>query len=170
MRIYKCVFTGDEVLCDNDQVLKEEDDVVFVVEGKYITIGGEDYGISANVDEDAGEGATGDGTADTSTKVVDVVHNNRLVETSYDKKSYSAYIKGYMKRLADRLEEKNPGRVNGFKAGAQTFVKKVLQNFDEYQFFLGESMDAEGITVLANWEGETAKFYYFKDGVRGEKV
>jgi len=103
MKIYKCIITGDEVLCDNDKPLKEEDDVVYVIEGKYITIGGEDYGLAANADEDADEGATADATEEAKQKVVDVVHQNRLQETFFDKKSYMGHIKAYMKRVKERL-------------------------------------------------------------------
>ncbi|KNH04185.1 IgE-dependent histamine-releasing factor [Perkinsela sp. CCAP 1560/4] len=170
MKIYKCILSGDEVLCDNDRTLEVMNDVVFVVKGKYISIGGEDYGISTNVDEDAGEGATADGMDDGQAKVVDIVHFNRLAETMYDKKSYTAYVKGYMKKLIENLEKTDPSLVDTFKQGAQAFIKKVLSEFDEYQFFTGESMDPEGITVLAKWDGEDAYFYYFKDGLKGEKV
>jgi hypothetical protein len=170
MRIYKCVFTNDEVLCDNDQPLKVVDDVVYEVQGKWIEIGGEDFGISANVDDEAAEGATAEGQDNGKTRVINVVNQNRLAETSYDKKSYMAYIKGYMKKLKERLDENDAARSAAFMAGAQTFVKKVIAEFDEYQFFLPESQSDEGIIILAKWVGEDAFFYYWKDGLRGEKV
>lgn len=170
MRIYKCIFSGDEVLCDNDQPLKVEDDVVYTIVGKYIEVGGEDFGISANVDDEAAEGATADGGDNGKTRVINVVHQNRLTETSYDKKSYMAYIKGYMKKLKEKLDESDPAKSAAFMAGAQVFVKKVIAEFDEYQFFMSESNSDEGIIVLAKWVGEEANFYYWKDGLRGEKV
>ncbi len=170
MRIYKCIICNDEVLCDNDRPLAEQDGVVYVVKGKYIEIANDDGGISANVDEDAAEGATAEGTENTKQRVVDVVHQNRLMETSYDKKSFMAYIKGYMKTLKEKLEAEAPDRVADFQAGAQTFVKKVIAEFDDYQFFLGESGSDEGIVVLCKWDNEDAIFYYWKDGLRGEKV
>jgi len=170
MRIYKCIFTGDEVLCDNDQPLAVEDDVVYTIKGKYIEIGGEDFGISANVDDEAAEGATAEGAESGKTRVINVVHQNRLSETSFDKKSFMAYIKGYMKKLKEKLDESDKARSAAFMAGAQTFVKKVIAEFDDFQFFLPESNSDEGIIVLAKWVGEEAIFYYWKDGLRGEKV
>ena len=170
MRIYKCIISGDEVLCDNDRPLVEQDGVVYVVKGKYIEIANDDGGVSANVDEDAAEGATAEGADSTKQRVVDVVHQNRLMETSYDKKSFMAYIKGYMKMLKEKLEADAPDRVADFQAGAQTFVKKVIAEFDDYQFFLGESSTDEGIVILCKWDNEDAIFYYWKDGLRGEKV
>lgn len=170
MRIYKCIFTGDEVLCDNDRPLAEVDDAMYVVEGKYIEIGGEDYGISANVDEEAAEGATGDGTNDQKVRVVDVVHQNRLSETQFDKKSYLAYLKDYLKRVNEQLKETCPERSAPFMAAAQTFIKKMVPEFDDYQFFMGASNSTDGIIVLAKWEGEKAMFFFWKDGMKGEKV
>lgn len=171
MQVYKCLISGDEVLCDNNRVLQVEDDVVFVVKGKWIDVGGEDYGISSNVDDEAAEGTTAEGGAEAKAKVIDVVNQNRLSETSFDKKSYMAYMKGYMKTLKTKIEEgPNKDRAAAFMAGAQVFVKKVLAEFDEFQFFVGESGSDEGIIVLAKWVGEEALFYFWKDGLKGEKV
>jgi hypothetical protein len=175
MRIFKCINTDTEVLCDNDRVMPVVDDVVYAVEGRMIEIGGEDFGLAANVDEDAEEGAVGEGTADGKRKVVDIIHNYNLVETNYDKKSYMAYIKGYMKLLMEKIKASgDEERAKAFAANAQTFVKKVLGEFDEYQFFLPSLDDNanpdEAIIVLAKWEGETPTFFFWKDGLKGEKV
>lgn len=174
MRVFKCIFSGVEVFCDFDRLLVTEDDVVYVLEGKYIEIGGEDYGLATNADEDAEEGAVAEGAESTKQRVVDVVHNNRLTETCYDKKSFMAYIKGYMKNLNDKLKESDPARSAAFVAGAQAFVKKVVASFDDYQFFLPPLSDdanqEEAILVLCKWEGEVAKFFFWKDGLKGERV
>jgi len=169
MKIYKCLVSGDEVLCDNDRPLKEEDGVVYVVEGKYIEIGGEDYGLASNADPDAAEGATGEGVESGKTRVVDIVHMNRLVETQYDKKSYLAHLKTYMKMIKEKIGE-DAAKAAAFQAAATSFVKRVTGEFDEYQFFMGPSMHDEGIVILCKWEGEKAFFYFWKDGLRGEKV
>jgi hypothetical protein len=171
MKIFKDIFTGSEVLCDNDKPLPEEDSVVYTFKGKYIEIGGEDYGISANVDEDAAEGATGDGTADGKERVVDVVYNNRYTETSYDKASFTAYMKAYMKKVVDKIDDE--AEKKAFQTNAVTFFKKVLKNFDDYQFFMpnGNEEDPEsGMIVLCRWVDEDAIFYYWKDGLKGERV
>eukprot|EP01012_Entosiphon_sulcatum_P004697 TRINITY_DN11932_c0_g1_i1.p2 TRINITY_DN11932_c0_g1~~TRINITY_DN11932_c0_g1_i1.p2 ORF type:complete len:171 (+),score=55.91 TRINITY_DN11932_c0_g1_i1:1073-1585(+) len=170
MRLFRDLFTNDELFTDGFAV--KRDGATFEVKGKYIKIGAEDYGISANADEDAAEGATGDGTADTAQQVVDVVYTARLQETAFDKKSYMTYIKGYMKRVQDHLEAKNPERVAAFKTEAAAFVKKVLEGFSDYQFFLGESGDFEGHIALCKWEddGSSCTFYFFADGIKEEKV
>ena len=175
MRIYKCIFAGSECLCDNDRPLAEEDGM-FVIKGKYIEIGNEDYGLSENVDEDAAEGAEAAAAESKVVKVVDVVHTNRLTETSFTKASYMAYIKGYMKGLMEKLKEKDADAAKAFAANAQTFVKKVVSSFDEWQFFYPNMDDDDAdydtaIVVLCKWETEQIPvFYYFKEGLKGEKV
>ncbi len=174
MRIFKCINSGAEVFCDFDRPVAVEDDVVYVLEGKYIEIGGEDFGLAANADEDADEGATAEAVENGKKRVVDIVHNNRLEETNYDKKSFLAYLKGYMKNIGEKLEASDPARAAAFKAGAQVFAKKIIAKFDEVQFFMPPLTEndnqEEAILVLSIWEGETAKFYFWKDGLKSEKV
>lgn len=175
MRIYKCIFSGAEVFCDNDRPLVLVDDVVYELTGRMVEVGGEDFGLAGNVDEDAEEGATAEAGAEAKQKVVDIVYNYQLTETAYDKKSYMAYIKGYMKALNDTIKESKGEEASAkFMAGAQTFVKKVLADFGEYQFFLpnaGDEADYEKATlILCKWEGETPKFWVFADGLKGERV
>ena len=61
-------------------------------------------------------------------------------QTTYDKKSYMAHIKAYMKRLLEHLKANNPSRVDAFQKEAQEFVKMVLGKFDEYEFYTGEQV------------------------------
>ncbi|CCW65990.1 unnamed protein product [Phytomonas sp. Hart1] len=170
MKVYRDIFTDAEVFCDNDLPLDVEDDVVYVIDGKYIDIGGEDYGISANVDEDAAEGATGE-TADGKQRVVDIMHNNRYVETFYDKASYLAHVREYMKKLLKNIEGDDAKKA--FQTNAANFAKKVMKEINEYQFFIPDRNEEDpdsGIIVLCRWYGETPKFYYWKDGLKGERV
>ncbi|ESS64861.1 putative translationally controlled tumor protein (TCTP) [Trypanosoma cruzi] len=170
MRIFKDILTNAEVVCDNDRPMDVEGEIVYVVKGSYIEVGGEDYGIAANVDEDAGEGAKGE-VDDSRQRVVDVVHNNRYTETSYDKNSYMAHIRGYMKQLLERIEDEEEKKK--FQANAAAFVKRVIKEIDEYQFFIPEGNEEDpdnGMIVLCKWDGEVPYFYYWKDGVKGERV
>ena len=176
MQIFKDYFCGAECLCDNNVPLQVENGM-FIVKGRYIEIGEEDFGISANVDEDADEGATGEGTDSKRQKVVDVVHNNALTETSFEKPAYMAYIKGYLKNLIEKLKElgKSDEEVKEFQGNAQAFIKKVITSFDDWQFFYPDmsSDDADydtAMVILCKWEGETPFFYYFKEGLKAEKV
>jgi len=79
MKIYRCIFTRDEVLCDNDRPLEVIFDCIYTIKGKYVEVGGEDYGISANVAEEADEGATAEAAKEEKAKVVDVVPHTNLI-------------------------------------------------------------------------------------------
>lgn len=46
----------------------------------------------------------------------------------------------------------------------------MLAEFDEYQFFMGESMNPDAMHVLVKYDGETPYAYFFKDGLEEEKV
>jgi len=170
MRIWKDVFTGDEMFSDA-YPMKEVDDCVWEVEAKYIVEQTGDFGISANADEDAAEG-TAAGIADTTAKkVINVVAAHGLIETQFDKKSYMTYIKAYMGRVKKFLEENNASRVAGFQTAAQNFVKKILARFDDFKFFTSSSMDPEAMVPLMYYreDGITPVFYFFKDGLKMEK-
>jgi len=61
-------------------------------------------------DEDAVEG-----------QVNNYVDALSLVETTFDKKSYTSYIKGYMGKIKAHLEASNPDRVKPFMTGMCLF-------------------------------------------------
>merc|ERR1719305_1544835 len=57
-------------------------------------------------------------------------------------------------------------RVEKFMAGAQAFIKHVVSDFDNYDFYTGSSEKLDGSIVLAYWEDESASgpvFYLFND-------
>jgi hypothetical protein len=100
-----------------------------------------------------------------SKRVVDLVDAFRLNETSWDKKGFMGYIKGYMKAVADKLSEE---RKEKFMAEAPAAVKELLGRFSELQFFTGESMDLEGSMVYAYYKEGSSEptFLFFKDGLK----
>ena len=100
-----------------------------------------------------------------SKRVVDLVDAFRLNETSWDKKGFMGYIKGYMKAVADKLPEE---RKEKFMAEAPAAVKELLGRFSELQFFTGESMDLEGSMAYAYYKEGSSEptFLFFKDGLK----
>jgi hypothetical protein len=84
--------------------------------------------------------------------VIDVVHSFRLNETSFDKKSYLTYLKGYMKAVKEKLKEKgaDEAEIKDFETKAQGFAKKIIANFKDYEFFIGESMNPDGMYVFSS--------------------
>jgi hypothetical protein len=81
-----------------------------------------------------------------------------------------ALIKGFLKNLKAYLTENGKeARVEAFMKGAQEFVKSVVANFDQYEFYTGASEKLDGSVVLSFWEDESASgpiFYLFKDALK----
>jgi hypothetical protein len=53
-----------------------------------------------------------------------------------------------MKAVKAHLQATNPDRVPTFEKGAQEFAKKIVANFKDYEFYVGESMNPEGMVAL----------------------
>lgn len=52
-----------------------------------------------------------------------------------------------MKKVKEALKEKNAPEeeITAFEKGAQAFAKKVIGSFKDYDFYVGESMDPDGM-------------------------
>lgn len=161
---------GDEMLSDSFKA-QEEDDIVYRVECKMIKKGAVQVDIGANPATGDGEGDedAAEPVEDGTYEVIDVVDCFRLENTVFDKKGYMAHIKEYMRAVKANLAEKNPDRVPVFEKAAAAYVKKVLENFSQYDFYTGENMNPEAMVVL--YEEKDGKTYmiYWKDGLRAEK-
>jgi len=178
MRVYKDVFNGDELMSDSYPIVTL-DDIIYEVETKMLSrskVGAIDIGGNPSAEEGAeDEGADGDNDAVTVNNLIDA---HQLVETSYDKKSYLAHIKAYLKRMVPVVKEKalaakkDPeAEVKQFQEKAQEFVKKVVAKFDDYMFYTGEQMDPECMVVLKVYkeDGIIPYFLFWKDGLKEEK-
>jgi len=170
MRIYKDIFTGDEIFSDTYKI-KLVDEVMYEVYGKLVSRSGEDIKIDgANPSaEDADEGT--DLAVESG---VDIVLNHRLVETfAFDKKGYMLYLKDYMKKVVEKLQEKDPDQVDVFKTNINKVMKELLGRFKDLQFFTGESMDPDGMCAMIEYkdvDGENIPVLYaFKHGLEEEK-
>ena len=163
MKIYKDVFSGDEMASDSFPV-EEVGDVVLKFTTKQVVRTEGSYNMAG--DEAAEQYDS------SSTTVNNLLDAHRLVETFFsDKKQYMTYIKSYMGALKKHLEKNKPERVNDFMKAAQTFVKEVLANFSDYTFYMGSSSDPSAMIALMRWseDGQTPYVYIFKDGVNEEK-
>lgn len=173
MKIFKDIFTGDELASDT-QPIEVINDVVYKIQSKMVTkTDSGEYNIGANPSQDAENPPEEDSSVDPTTVTVNLIaDNHKLQQTSFDKKSFMAYIKSYMKRLLEKLKAENPARAEIFQKNVQSFVKTVLDNFSDYDFWTGESMDLEAMVILMSYgeDGMTPYFYLFKDGIIEEKV
>jgi len=150
--------------------MKVIDDVVYEVNCQMMAVkAGADVDIGANPSAEDQEEALQEEGAQT---VNNVVHSFRLQSTTFDKKGYLTYLKGYMKAIKLHLAEKNPDRVEGFEKGAAAYAKKVVANFKDFEFYIGESMNPDGMVALLNYreDGVTPYFTFWKDGLKEVKL
>merc|ERR1712018_932198 len=144
MKIYKDVFSGDELFSDA-YPMKLVDDCVYEVYGKHVQRKiGEDFDIGANA---SAEEAT-EGTEEATESGVDLVLNHRL---------------DYMKRIVAYLEANDKAdQVDSFK-----------KKFNDLQFYTGENMDPKGMIILVDYKEyngeERPCVMFFKHGLEEEK-
>ena len=122
--------------------------------------------------------------------VNNIVHSFRLNSTQFAKKDYTTHLKGmfphpspassanvspgYMKKVKAKLLEngKSAEEVDDFQKRAAAAAKKLFANFNDYEFFMGESMDLDGMIALLNYrdDGVTPYMIFWKDGLVEMKV
>jgi len=180
MKIFKDVLTGDEMLSDTFQMTSEYEDAILKVPSKNrpkddlnnVEIGCGDEFAKA-------EGAEDPAPQQGVEMVLDVIANSELKQVNMSKKEFMAYIKDYFKKLIAYMEENGKkDRVDGFKKGAQAFIKFIIPHFDDIEIYTGangENDEGEivGSVCISYWEDDTATgpmFYFFKDGLKEEAV
>ncbi|KJZ73390.1 Translationally-controlled tumor protein-like protein [Hirsutella minnesotensis 3608] len=171
MIIFKDIITGDEIISDSYD-LKLVDDIVYEADCAMITEDAVKVDTGANA---SAEGGDDDAVEDQAVKVNNIVHSFRLQSTSFDKKSYLIYLKGYLKSVKAALQEKgaDADTITAFEKGAQAYVKeKLLPNIKDLEFYTGESMNPEGIVVMLNYreDGITPYVIIWKHGLTQMKV
>jgi len=169
MIIFKDIITDDEIISDSYN-LKEIDGIAYEADCSRINVGVGDINIGANASAEDQE----EGVEDQAETVIDVVHSFRLSQTSFDKKNYLTHLKSYMKMVKQKLQEKNAdaSEIKVFEEKAQAFAKKIVQNFKDYDFYIGESMNPDGMVVLLNYreDGTTPFVTVWKHGLTEMKV
>merc|ERR1712051_1103493 len=149
MKIYKDVFSGDELFSDT-YPMKLVDDCLYEVYGKHVQRKiGDDFDIGGNASaEEAGEG-----TEEQTESGVDLILNQRFV----------AYLESNNK--ADQ--------VDGFKKNINGVMKTLLGKFNDLQFYTGENMDTKGMIILVDYKEyngeERPCVMFFKHGLEEEK-
>ncbi|KAF2726104.1 microtubule/calcium-binding protein [Polychaeton citri CBS 116435] len=169
MIIYKDIITGDELISDSYD-LKEIDGVVYEADCRKITVGGETFDTGANASAEGGD----EDAEDSAEQVIDVVYSFRLNQTQFDKKSYLSHLKGYMKKVKETMKEggASDDAVKEFETKASGYAKKLIGNFKDYEFLIGESMDPDGMVLLLNYreDGVTPYVTFWKHGLKEMKV
>ena len=70
-----------------------------------------------------------------------------MTETQFDKKAYLSHLKDYMKKVKTGMKDNGASDedVKDFESKAGAFAKKIIGNFKDYEFLIGESMDPDGM-------------------------
>ncbi|XP_070259543.1 translationally-controlled tumor protein-like [Myotis yumanensis] len=171
MIIYQDLISHDEVFSNIYKIREIEDRLCQEVEGEMVSR------TEGNIDDSligrnaSTEGPGGEGTKSTIITGVDIVMNHHLQETSFTKEADKKYIKDYTKSIKEKLEEQRPERVKPFMTGAAEQIKHILANFKNYQFFISENMNPDGMVALQDYreDGVTPYMTFFKDGLEMEK-
>lgn len=52
-----------------------------------------------------------------------------------------------MKAIKEKMKAdgQDDAAIKAFETGAQTYAKKIVANFKDYDFYIGESMDPDGM-------------------------
>jgi len=174
MLIFKDIITGDEMFTDSSKY-KVVDDCLYEVECRHVQRKhGEITLDGANPSAEEAD----EGTDDMVESGLDLVLNQRLIETGFTKNDYKTYLKGYTKSLMDKWKDlgMSDSQIAEAKAKFTEAVKKVLPKIGDLQFFMGESSNPDGLIAMLEYresssgDGETPIMIFFKHGLEEEKV
>lgn len=103
--------------------------------------------VEVNTGANASAEEAAEDTEDGAITVLDVVHSFRLTNTQFDKKAYLSHLKTYMKKVKEAMKTNgaDDATVSAFEKGAAAYAKKIIGNFKDYDFYIGESMDPDGM-------------------------
>jgi len=177
MILYKCRFSGDEMLSDafGPRPVKdaEGNEVAGLIEIDSMKVnkdggGSIDIGCGNAFGEQEEEGDA----SNFVNNVIDEQIGFDLHEVPMGKKDMKKYLGDYCKAVRQKLkdDDKVPGpEVKKFTQSAPAFCKYLLGNYDEYQFFTSASMDPEGSMAFAYYTGATPTFVFITGGLIEEK-
>merc|ERR1712216_623388 len=162
MKVWKDLWTGDEMLSDSYPMKMLYEDACIEVKAKMVQKGSDFVAIAA--DDEAGD--------EEGESVINLVDAHKLQELELSKKNAMQMIKALMKKTAAYLKE-NGGedRVKPFMQGATQLVKFIMGKFDEMQIFMGEGEEAADNSLCFAYtkDGETEPtFLYFADTMKEE--
>jgi len=167
MLVYQDLISGDELLSDSFPYTELFNGLLWEVDGKWVVQGAVDVNIGANPSAEGG--GEDEGVDDQAVKVVDIVDTFRLQEQPpFDKKTFVAAIKKYIKTLTPKLEGES---LDIFKKNIEAATKFLLGKLSDLQFFVGESMHDDSTLVFAYYKDGAADptFLYFGVGLKEVK-
>lgn len=164
MIVYKDRFNGDELASDSFPIK----DTGLFLEVECKTVSRQKVNSLSGAGLDGGDGS--DAEAGDVTAVIDLVDATRMVETSYDKKSYLGHIKAYTSRLRQVVAERGDQSVEEWQTAVAEEVNRVVASLGDWTFYTGESMDPDAmVPLLGRREDGQMYFRFFKDGLVTEE-
>ena len=109
----------------------------------------------------------------TVAKINDLIDAFGYLETSYDKKDWQTYFKGFAKPILERMTANKSPRLAEFKKGAGEFVKFISEKFADITIYTPKDGDYEHSLIYSYWrneEDEAPVFLFFLDGMKFFKV
>lgn len=92
----------------------------------------------------------------------------------HDISKYTDYSTEYLKKVLEKLKANGASdeKIKDFQATAQGGVKKILANYDNYDMYMGESMEEDSMYVLVDFreDGVTPYATVWKHGLEEYKV
>jgi hypothetical protein len=171
MIIYEDVFTGHELFSDAYPT-KLIDDLFFESNGQVITIDNsvDDSALGGNASAEAEEEGGADDVKETA---INLIYAFKLQKYEMDSKAYKKHAAGYGKKLIKAVTESGatPEEISAFKAKLQAKILAIIKNFADYDVYINEDYNEEGMLPLLNYreDGVTPYFTYFQAGVKGVK-
>ena len=179
MKVFRDIFTGDEVLSDALNIKLEYEDSVYTIVSKMINpddVGNIDIGCGNQFGGEEGENQGNDPNVE---KVNNIVSNFNLEEYFGSKKEIATALKDKITEMREKLKD-NSEALKRWEAGGpiEKFVKVAFGKFDDCRFYMSKSYSddepKESMLIIAFWvdeekdTGET--FHFFKDCLKEIKV
>lgn len=170
MIIYEDIFTDHELFSDAYPT-KLIDDLFYEAEGATININNsvDDALLGGNASAEGGD----EGAEDAVVTEINLIYAFKLKKYELDVKAYKKHIMAYGKKLVDKQKAADipADELTSFKAKLQKKVGDIIKNFKDYDVYINEDYNEEGMMCLLNYraDGVTPFFTYFATGVRGVK-
>lgn len=171
MIIYEDIFTGHELFSDAYPT-KLIDDLIYESNGLVISIDNsiDESAIGGNASAEAEDDG---GAEDVKETAINLVYAFKLKKYDMDPKAYKKYISAYGKKLVKQVTDSGatPEEISAFKGKLQTKVLEIIKNFADYDVYINEDYNTEGMLPLLNYreDGSTPYFTYFHAGAKGVK-
>lgn len=89
-----------------------------------------------------------------------------MKQISIEKKFFPIYIKLYVQNIKKYLAKYSPSQVEEFQKGAKAHVKKIMDSYDDWKLYTGESGNQDAMIVYMGYreDGTTPFVVFWKHG------